>query len=153
MSATGPGRQGQAAMEYMITYGWVVIVVLVAIGALAYFGVFDPSGLVPSRCDLGSEIHCLEYRLDATAISLVLYNNLGYDIQDVNVTVSTMAPNCTDSVLVGDLGNSEKTGVLSFCGGAAFPTRLRGDLTVIYTAAGESVSHSIKGAFLLRQEG
>jgi len=140
-------------MEYMITYGWVVIVVLVALAALAYFGVFNPSSLIPSRCDLGSEIHCLEYKMNATSITLVLYNNLGYDIQGVNVTVSTTAPDCTDSVFVGNLGNSEKTGLLSFCSGTAFPARLRGDLTVIYAVAGESVSHSLKGAFLLHQEG
>ena len=30
-------RKSQAAMEFLMTYGWAILVVLVAIGALAYF--------------------------------------------------------------------------------------------------------------------
>jgi uncharacterized protein (UPF0333 family) len=30
-------RKSQAAMEFLMTYGWAILVVLVALGALAYF--------------------------------------------------------------------------------------------------------------------
>ena len=29
------------SMEFLLTYGWAILVVLVAIGALAYFGIFN----------------------------------------------------------------------------------------------------------------
>ncbi len=29
-------------MEFLMTYGWAILIVLIAIGALTYFGVFDP---------------------------------------------------------------------------------------------------------------
>ena len=32
-------NKSQAAMEFLMTYSWAILVVLVAIGALAYFGV------------------------------------------------------------------------------------------------------------------
>lgn len=32
-------RRGQAAMEFLMTYGWAILVVLAAVAALAYFGV------------------------------------------------------------------------------------------------------------------
>ena len=35
-------KKSQAAMEFLMTYGWAILVVLVAIGALAYFGVLSP---------------------------------------------------------------------------------------------------------------
>jgi len=35
-------KKGQAAMEFLMTYGWTVLVVLAAIGVLAYFGVLSP---------------------------------------------------------------------------------------------------------------
>jgi uncharacterized protein (UPF0333 family) len=35
-------KKSQAAMEFLMTYGWAIIVVLVAISALAYFGVLSP---------------------------------------------------------------------------------------------------------------
>ena len=38
-------KKGQAAMEFLMTYGWAILVVLAAIGALAYFGVLSPGNL------------------------------------------------------------------------------------------------------------
>ncbi len=43
------GKKGQAAMEFLMTYGWAILVVLAAIAALAYFGVLSPSNLLPER--------------------------------------------------------------------------------------------------------
>lgn len=39
--------RGQAAMEFLITYGWVFLVILVAIGGFAYFGVVSPDNMMP----------------------------------------------------------------------------------------------------------
>ena len=36
-------RKSQVALEFIMTYGWAVLVVLVAVGALAYFGVLMPN--------------------------------------------------------------------------------------------------------------
>ena len=35
-------KKSQAAMEFLMTYGWAILVVLAAIAALAYFGVLNP---------------------------------------------------------------------------------------------------------------
>lgn len=32
-------KKGQNAMEFLMTYGWAILVMLIAVGALAYFGV------------------------------------------------------------------------------------------------------------------
>ena len=34
-------RKGQAAMEFLMTYGWAILIVVIAIAALAAFGVFN----------------------------------------------------------------------------------------------------------------
>lgn len=34
-------KKGQVAMEFLLTYGWSFIMILMMIGALVYFGVFD----------------------------------------------------------------------------------------------------------------
>src|ERR1051325_8340737 len=41
-------QKGQAAMEFLFTYGWAILAAIVAIGALAYFGVFSPGKLSSS---------------------------------------------------------------------------------------------------------
>lgn len=46
------GKRGQAAMEFLMTYGWAILVVLAAVGILAYLGVFDMEDSIPDRCDL-----------------------------------------------------------------------------------------------------
>jgi hypothetical protein len=39
-------KKSQAAMEFMLTYGWAILAAIIAIGVLAYFGVFDPNSFV-----------------------------------------------------------------------------------------------------------
>lgn len=34
-------KKGQAAMEFLMTYGWAILAAIIAIGVLAYFGVFS----------------------------------------------------------------------------------------------------------------
>jgi len=40
--------KGQAAMEFLMTYGWAILIILVAIGALYFMGVFSPQ--VSEKC-------------------------------------------------------------------------------------------------------
>jgi hypothetical protein len=58
-------RRGQAALEFLTTYGWAFLVILVMIGALAYFGVLNPRGLLPARCQFGPEVGCIEHQITA----------------------------------------------------------------------------------------
>ncbi|MGE0792893.1 MAG: hypothetical protein AB7V77_01790 [Candidatus Woesearchaeota archaeon] len=36
-------KKGQAAMEFLTTYGWAFLIIIVAVAGLFYFGVFDTS--------------------------------------------------------------------------------------------------------------
>jgi len=45
------GKKVQAALEFLMTYGWAVLVILIAAGALAYFGVLSPDKFLPSLQD------------------------------------------------------------------------------------------------------
>lgn len=42
-------RKAQAAMEFLLTYGWAILVVMGAIAALAAFGVFDNNQILPEQ--------------------------------------------------------------------------------------------------------
>jgi len=57
-------RKSQAALEFLTTYAWAFLVILIMIGALAYFGVLNPSKILPPRCNFGSELTCLDYTID-----------------------------------------------------------------------------------------
>jgi len=81
-------RKGQAALEFLTTYGWAFIVILVMIGALAYFGVLSPSKVTPSRCIIESGFSCEDFKITTTGIDISLVNGRGegLTINYVNVT-------------------------------------------------------------------
>src|SRR3989344_3193069 len=43
------GKEGQAAMEFLMTYGWAILAAIIAIGVLALFGVFSPDQYLSSQ--------------------------------------------------------------------------------------------------------
>ncbi len=73
-------QKSQAAMEFLMTYGWALLVVLVAIGSLAFFGVFRSSGMLPDQCTMFAGFSCTSYyaSLSANQIKLTFQNGLGY---------------------------------------------------------------------------
>lgn len=42
--------KGQAALEFLMNYGWAILVVLIVIGALSYFGVLSPDRFIEDKC-------------------------------------------------------------------------------------------------------
>lgn len=42
-------KKSQLALEFLMNYGWAILVVIVAIGALAYFGVLNPEKFKPEQ--------------------------------------------------------------------------------------------------------
>ncbi|MCP3685074.1 MAG: hypothetical protein GY861_20625 [bacterium] len=60
-------KRAQAAMEFLMTYGWAILVVLVVIGALAYFGVLSPQNLLPEKCELQMGLNCKDYIISQAA--------------------------------------------------------------------------------------
>lgn len=83
--------KSQAALEFLTTYGWAFLVILIMIGTLAYFGVLKPSKILPNRCNIGPEFQCVDYQISATGstFKLRLKNNAGEPITVQSVTLSS----------------------------------------------------------------
>jgi len=88
-------KKAQGALEFLMTYGWAFLVILIMIGALAYFGVLSPTKFLPERCTFGSQFLCKDYvvEYDGVAstvdVTVKLQNNLGQAIY-VNNTVTNV---------------------------------------------------------------
>lgn len=84
-------RKGQAALEFLTTYGWAFLVILIMIGSLAYFGILNPSKILPNRCSFGPEFECLDWQISATSneIKLKMKNNFGDPIVIDTFTVDS----------------------------------------------------------------
>lgn len=75
-------NKGQAALEFLTTYGWAFLVILVMIGGLSYFGVFDFKSKLPDSCTFsGTNIECQSFQLNNGTDSQVQIRikNIGED--------------------------------------------------------------------------
>jgi hypothetical protein len=148
-------KKGQAAMEFLMTYGWAILVVLAAIGALAYFGVLSPGKLVPDKCTLGPGFDIKDCKVDQSGVKVSLYNGLGADVDSVAVTVKATAgsavSNCDETIVVGFIANGQTTTIQDFCtaefGGASpsIGARFDANLDVVYTRSGQTLNHTNSG--------
>ena len=73
--------KAQAAMEFLMTYGWAILVVLIVISVLAYFGVLKPGGLLPEKCTFPVSLSCTDHTVTATYIAVSLQNGAGRDLR------------------------------------------------------------------------
>lgn len=149
-------RKAQAALEFLTTYGWAFLVILIMIGALAYFGVLDPSKLLPQRCMFSPEIQCLEQQIlanDGTNHGYLAFrvrNNVG-QMASFTFNATDIATNegCT-SVSVTDNGANIKAGRIMQVN-CTFPSTLpagdrrKFEITVNYMKSGGSYSTPVKG--------
>lgn len=51
-------KRAQAAMEYLMTYGWALLVIVLVLGALIYLGVLNPQGRMQDMCNLQIGFGC-----------------------------------------------------------------------------------------------
>ena len=87
-------NKAQAALEFLTTYAWAFLVIIIMVGSLAYFGVLSPSKLLPDRCNFGPEVGCnkntmvVDNVLDNT-LNMRLGNNAGTPVTVTSATVTT----------------------------------------------------------------
>jgi len=91
-------RRGQAALEYLLTHGWALLVLALAIVILYGIGIFNPNRYVAEECIFQPGFGCASpARLHLAAPSLnakyvfgvPFSNNLGYDIAITKIEVTS----------------------------------------------------------------
>lgn len=96
-------KKGQAAIEFLITYGWAIMAAISVIGALAYFGLTNPSSSLPDKCLFSNAFECKDYYINDTTLRVKLSNSLGQSIYgytgatDLNFSakLTDFSTNCT----------------------------------------------------------
>lgn len=88
-------KKSQAAMEFMVTYGWVILGVMIVIGALAYYGIFSTDKYINDECNFGTQLYCEDFKLLSSGILYITFrNNFGqaiYISDPIKITIdSTM---------------------------------------------------------------
>src|SRR3990167_1210166 len=88
MSVPAPlNKKSQAAMEFLMTYGWAILVVLAAIAALAYFGVLSPEKFLPEKCLIEVGFTCISSKVEPTQATIIFSNGLGRSVEVTSVSM------------------------------------------------------------------
>ena len=124
-----PNKKSQAAMEFLMTYGWAILVVLAAIAALAYFGVLSPEKFLPEKCILQPGIACVSHKVEPTQTTLVISNGMGRTMIINSITVG----GCTGSFDQTMLSGTDYTYVITGCSNGITKDKFKGDITLAYT--------------------
>ena len=154
-------NKAQAAMEFLMTYGWAILVVLVAIGALAYFGVLNPDRFLPAKCTLPAGLACLDHKATATTLVLRVQNSLGYDINidtakalQCTCQSNPVAGGCDPLSSVVNLANGQATTFNFVCVNSG--SKYNGQANITYTVANPDgtagIQHNSVGQVTTRVE-
>ena len=148
MKISAQSRKSQAAMEFLMTYGWAILVVLAAIAALAYFGVLSPEKFLPEKCILQPGLACVSHKVETAKVTLVISNGLGRTIIINSVTVG----DCEKTGLSEEmLSGKDKTFVLDakvgggVCANGAAKDKFKADITFKYTEKDTTLSKTAYG--------
>ena len=143
-------RSGQAALEFLMTYGWAILVVLVAVGALAYFGVLSPDKFLPAKCTLQAGVACVDHKATGAALNVVMRNSLGFDLTITEVK----AAQCTAQTgLSTSIPNGGTYTANMVCVNTA-STKYNGQFNVTYTTPADAggLAHTNVGQITTRIE-
>ena len=142
-------KKAQAALEFIMTYGWAILVVLVAIGALAYFGVLSPDRFLPNKCTLQAGIACVDNRATTASLTTRITNSLGYDISAITV----YAGSCGTSNAPATLSNGQSATYTIVCAPALTSgSKYNAQFNISYTVTDTGIQHLNAGQITTRVE-
>lgn len=133
-------KKGQAAMEFLMTYGWAILAAVVVIGALGTYFYFNQSGT--STAFVNSPFYAVASQINTNEIVIELQNKGGEDYSDVYVTVDGYG---CDTTHISSWGNSESEIITLNCSVGSGDS-VQGDLTVIYLRPNSELNLTATGS-------
>ncbi|MBI3622876.1 hypothetical protein HY212_02235 [Candidatus Pacearchaeota archaeon] len=139
-------KKGQAAMEFLMTYGWAILAAIIVVGVLWYL-IGNPSNLAGKQYTLSAPLSINAISITAGApgtVQLEIRNGAG---SSINVTtIDFSEPTCTDITpnLLQPQGNL--TAYSISCNPLTAGNRFLSDITVKYTTTGSSLTQQSTGS-------
>jgi hypothetical protein len=122
-------KKSQAAMEFLMTYGWAILVVLAAIAALAYFGVLSPEKFLPEKCLIETGFTCLSSKVEPAQSTIVFSNGYGKTVTIDSIQIG----GCTKTFSTSMMSEDEATFVVTGCDNGDVKDTFKGDVIIKFT--------------------
>jgi len=154
-------KHGQTAMEFLMTYGWAILVMLVVVAVLFYLGVLNPQAVAPNSLTFPSGFSAQEFKVESSGGTGMLTLDLG---QGTGKAIEILGVACTNSETEptnpGNVGNlplepGEHALIANGdveCTGSSDGQYYKGKVYVWYMQADSMVDHKIIGDLAYRVE-
>lgn len=145
-------KRGQAAMEFLMTYGWAILAAIIVVGVLWYI-IGSPGNLAGNRFTLSQPFDPEGMAISAAPvpgnIQIEFRNGVGDAVTISNIEIEGCTNSATDTFAdVGPVADGTLTGALTVaCDGTALTsdTRFNGDVTVYFTAGAGGITQQASG--------
>lgn len=132
-------KRGQAAMEFLMTYGWAILAAVIVVGVLWYM-IGNPANLAGNNFQVSAPLVGNAMSIDATTTTLEIRNGASESITVTNITVGSCNSAPGASVAAGSLQ------AFSVACNRTSGDRVNDDVTISYTTSGSSVTQSATGS-------
>jgi hypothetical protein len=149
-------QKAQSAMEYLVTYGWAILIIGIVLAALFYIGVFNPSSLSENQCILPADFGCVNAQMLPNGLlttviqqetpSTITVTAVGCNTNQTTANMNTITPT---TLPIGSyltltpqcyMGTTEWSGPVG--------TVFVGYLTINYTVLQSGLPHTIFGSLV-----
>ncbi len=152
-------RKGQAAMEFLMTYGWAILAAIIAIVVLASFGVFSPGKLTGNIEAISQPFairvaNVVNTGTNDGTVNLDIIQNSGETINNVITTVkgtgSMAGTDCTSAEIDSWNSGAVQTVAIDCTDGTAADTIATGgsfaaDITIRYNKGTSTINQQSTG--------
>ncbi len=157
-------KKAQAAMEFLMTYGWAILVVLIAIGALVYFGALSPEKNISDRCILSAPLSCskmgdyIAYSRSAPSnVEIIITNGAGSSINIINAILEESDDEpCTQVDPVSSVRSGERAAFKFLCNDLSDitpkGTKFQGRIKIEYTTQGSTYTQVSNGVIGIKTQ-
>ncbi|MDP4039781.1 MAG: hypothetical protein Q8P57_04345 [Candidatus Pacearchaeota archaeon] len=142
-------RKGQAAMEFLMTYGWAILGAIIVIGVLVYLGIFSPS--TPEFILTSTNFYAESFQLGVSegvselAIELRNTGAKTATISSISIENLPEGSSCESSSLSKSLASGEIFVFAIPCTGLSENDKIKGEIVIVYTNAGSALQQQTKG--------
>ncbi|MEM0149119.1 MAG: hypothetical protein QW346_02540 [Candidatus Micrarchaeaceae archaeon] len=153
-----PHKKLQSAMEYLMTYGWAILVIAVVLGVIFALGLFSPSTFAGTECLLPAGFGCTNIQLSSAGVMTITI------VQSMNIPLNVTAVGCNTQQTTADMqppysptsnqvrmqsGKSYTFNIQCYSGGATYAQPIgslfEGYIAINYTDDVSGISSTIYG--------
>ncbi len=145
-------KRGQSALEYLVTYGWAILAIVVVAAVLWYFGVFNPGNFASQSASARGfgDFSVVDQKYAGTELILVVGNAVGQQVNVTGISVAGVAGTLNPtSTLINAGEQATLNATVGACGTAG--TQYDSEVTITYTniksgVEGKTSSGTLKGS-------